>query len=247
MRFLKCCGVLWLIIGLGAITYVYISFSPQGFDQERLRESKNIAFWEYDGMLSYTAKPHNGIEIIFLPGALVDPEAYEPLAAAFAQQGYDFSIMKMPWRMADLGYQEISKKDIFRNPKKKVVIMGHSKGGKMAARFIKENPLIPDALILLGTTHPRDIDLSLCKIPVLKISGSRDFIAPVVKSEANANKLPTQTKHEIIKGGNHSQFGFYGKQFGDGDATITREEQLELIVQMTDNFLSIHFTQPLAN
>ncbi|BAO56310.1 carboxymethylenebutenolidase-related protein [Nonlabens marinus S1-08] len=228
--------------------YVYISFSPQGFDQEQLRESKALAFMEYDGMLSYTAVPNNDIEIIFLPGALVDPEAYEPLAASFASKGYDFSIVKMPWRMADLGYQEIADKDLFKNPKKKIVIMGHSKGGKMAAQFVKEYPIIPDALVLLGTTHPRDIDLSLCKIPVLKISGSRDFIAPVVKSEANADKLPPHATHEIIKGGNHSQFGFYGKQFGDGKATISREEQLDQVVQITDKFLNMYFFTPsIAN
>ena len=37
--------------------------------------------------------------------------------------------------------------------------------------------------------------------------------------------MPQNTKELIIEGGNHAQFGNYGKQSGDGEATIDPSEQ----------------------
>ena len=80
-------------------------------------------------------------------------------------------------------------------------------------------------LLLIGTTHPRDHDLSSLRIPVLKISGTRDCVADLDKSKAGASKLPSQAVWTTIVGANHAQFGYYGSQLGDCRATITREAQ----------------------
>ncbi|MNP78228.1 hypothetical protein D3C76_1757890 [compost metagenome] len=37
--------------------------------------------------------------------------------------------------------------------------------------------------------------------------------------------MPGNTVYLSIEGGNHAQFGSYGKQKGDGEASITEEEQ----------------------
>ena len=42
----------------------------------------------------------------------------------------------------------------------------------------------------------------------------------------------------VIDGGNHSQFGNYGFQKGDGEARISREEQEDRTVEAILNFLS---------
>jgi pimeloyl-ACP methyl ester carboxylesterase len=238
---LKILGVIWIAFGIGLFTYMYYSFSAQGFDQQSLEISREIIFKDQDNVLRFSRPYLNTVEILFLPGALVDPYAYEPLAYKLAEHGYNFNIMKMPWRMADRGYTNIAIATAYASSDKTIVIMGHSKGGKMAAQFVKEFPLNPDALILLGTTHPRDIDLSMVALPVLKISGSNDFVASAENREANASKLPSTTQFEIIDGGNHSQFGYYGEQFGDGDATISHEQQLDETVRLIDAFLKYHF------
>lgn len=43
--------------------------------------------------------------------------------------------------------------------------------------------------------------------------------------------LPQNTGLKLIKGGNHSQFGYFGALLFDGTAQIDREKQHELTVQ----------------
>jgi hypothetical protein len=45
--------------------------------------------------------------------------------------------------------------------------------------------------------------------------------------------LPPSTEWTAIEGGNHAQFGWYGPQSGDNEATISREEQQEQMVAAT--------------
>ena len=42
--------------------------------------------------------------------------------------------------------------------------------------------------------------------------------------------LPPQASWHRIEGGNHSQFGWYGTQLGDGAARISRERQHEQLL-----------------
>jgi len=48
--------------------------------------------------------------------------------------------------------------------------------------------------------------------------------------------LPDGSREYVIQGGNHAQFGNYGKQDGDGIAGISSDEQqhstVELILQL---------------
>ena len=45
--------------------------------------------------------------------------------------------------------------------------------------------------------------------------------------------LPASTTWLPIQGGNHAQFGWYGPQPGDGQPTITREDQQAQVVAAT--------------
>jgi len=56
-------------------------------------------------------------------------------------------------------------------------------------------------------------------------------LASVGEVQANAVYLPNDTNLVLIEGGNHGQFGYYGKQLGDNPATISREEQQRLTVE----------------
>nr|AFK79208.1 hypothetical protein [uncultured bacterium F42-01] len=90
------------------------------------------------------------------------------------------------------------------------------------------------AMVLIGTTHPKNDNLTLLQIPVTKVYASEDGIAPPDRVLANRDRLPKHTRWVEIAGGNHSQFGGYGHQLFDGKATIRREEQ-EMITRFGDS------------
>ena len=47
-----------------------------------------------------------GVGLLFYPGALVDPDAYVPMARQVAEAGYEVRIIKIPYRMTVMSWQE---------------------------------------------------------------------------------------------------------------------------------------------
>ncbi len=169
--------------------------------------------------------------LLFICGSGVTAEAYAPMLRPIADIGFPVYIIKLPYRFAPLpshkrGAVERARAVIAAHPEvQHWVVSGHSLGGVLSAQMAHETPERFSALALIGTTHPRDFDLSTLRIPVTKIYGSEDGVAPREKVLANRALLPTQTSMLEIQGANHSQFGRYGRQLMDGKATIGREEQ----------------------
>ncbi len=116
------------------------------------------------------------------------------------------------------------------------VIGGHSQGAKVAAQFVFENPNLMKGLFLLGTSHPRDYDLSNRTIPAIKIYAELDGLASVSEVMENKAKLPKNTTLQLIKGGNHSQFGYLGRLFTDRTAEIDLTKQQQLIIESLAEF-----------
>ncbi|GAA4280280.1 alpha/beta hydrolase [Gaetbulibacter aestuarii] len=168
-------------------------------------------------------------EIIFFQGGLVDPEAYAPLCRNIAKQGFTCHLIKMNWRMPVWDYNKI--KTLFNLPEGHYILGGHSQGGKMAAQFVYENPGVLKGLFLIGTSHPRDIDLSNRTLPTLKLYGALDGLASVPEVIENKDKLPKNTQLIELPGANHSQFGYIGKLLTDNDAAISRGKQQELTLK----------------
>jgi pimeloyl-ACP methyl ester carboxylesterase len=175
--------------------------------------------------------------LLFFPGALVDPVAYAPLARAMADRGYRTTILELPRRGAfgdadDPGMLErvraIMNRDGGSTP---WIIAGHSKGAVVASYIASQNVGNLAGLVLIGSTHPRDVSLASLSIPVTKIAATRDGLASPEKVRANAAKLPASTRWVWIEGGNHSQFGWYGFQPGDRFARIPAREQRALMIQ----------------
>jgi len=108
------------------------------------------------------------------------------------------------------------------------VLAGHTRGAMLASRYVHERVQHPQGLVLIGTTHPRDFDLSELDLPVTKIYGTADGVASIGDMRANAKLLPPATRWVEIEGGNHTQFGSYRFQLGDHAATISRRAQQEI-------------------
>jgi pimeloyl-ACP methyl ester carboxylesterase len=179
---------------------------------------------ETDDQISFKSKTsENELEVIFFQGGLTDPKAYATLCRKIAENGFTCHLIKMNWRLPQYDYQKVSK--LFDLNRGNFVIGGHSQGGKMAAQFVYENPTVFKGLFLIGTSHPRDIDLSIQNIPCIKVYANYDGLASVDEVMENKNKLPKHSKLILINGGNHSQFGYLGKLLMDSSPVISLEEQ----------------------
>jgi len=168
--------------------------------------------------------------VVFLPGGMVDPRAYGPLARRLAEAGHPVAIVELPFRLArsEEGEAEVAGRAARAREQMGAdrlwVLAGHSRGAAIATRLAHRSPETWDGLALVATTHPR-VDLSGLEIPVHKIGGTRDCVASRGKAEEAAPNLPDHTVWHWIEGANHAQFGYYGRQLGDCGATIGRGEQ----------------------
>jgi pimeloyl-ACP methyl ester carboxylesterase len=151
------------------------------------------------GAMTFAARDAGkAASLILLPGSMVEPTAYAPLLRSIAEAGYEATLLELPLRTAPLESQR---------------------------RVPRDHAELLDGLVLIGTSHPRDFDLSGLTIDVTKVFASNDGLATPAEVKANARRLPPQTRWVNIEGGNHSQFGYYGFQLGDRRATISREAQ----------------------
>ena len=132
--------------------------------------------------------------------------------------------------MPQQDYKKIE--SMFALEKGSYIIGGHSQGAKMASQFVYENPDLMKGLFLLGSSHPRDFDLSNRTLPTIKLYGELDGLASVSEVMENKNKLPENTILKEIKGGNHSQFAYLGRLLTDDRAEIELAEQQRITSEM---------------
>ena len=176
--------------------------------------------------------------IIFYPGGKVQAESYAPLLSALAQEGILTVLVPMPANLAVLdvngGDGIVETFDYIEN----WYMAGHSLGGSMAASYLEEH-LEDDTfagLILLAAYSTADF--SDAPLEVLSVYGDQDGVLNMEQYQACFENLPVDGTHEeIIKGGNHAQFGDYGEQEGDGKAKISGEAQIKQTVDVVKAFV----------
>lgn len=171
--------------------------------------------------------------MVFYAGGKVEETAYAPMLLKFAENGYEVYLIKMPAKLAIFGVN--SAKQVFEDAPyiENWTMMGHSLGGAMAASFSAENDDKVDALVLLAAYSTKD--LNELDMQVYSFYGTEDMVLNREKYASYHENLPEGTIEEVIEGGNHANFGYYGTQEGDGTASITRKEQQECVI---DIFLS---------
>lgn len=172
--------------------------------------------------------------MIYYPGAMVDEKAYAEMMLKLAEQGVDCFLIKMPLHMAFMGREKATGVlDEYGNQYEHWYMSGHSLGGAIAAMYTAahKDRLAGGIFMAAYSVEPLPDSLNIATI-----TATRDEVMNWDDYHKNQNNLP-ENAHEItIEGGNHSQFGDYGLQRGDGEATISPEEQLE---QVCDTVLSI--------
>lgn len=189
----------------------------------------------------YQFSPTEGspqIGLILYPGGRVEALAYAPTARAIAEHGFLVVLPEMRLNLAVFS-PDIAEEIIASYPDIDTwAIGGHSLGGAMAARYAYLNPERISGLVLWASYPAESNNLSdMDNIQVLSISATLDGLATQEDIAAAKNLLPADTTWIEIVGGNHAGFGYYGPQDGDNSASISQEEQQEIIVEATMQFL----------
>ena len=186
---------------------------------ERVSVSQTGYGWFFDG-------PSEENALVFYPGAKIDETAYAPLLHRLAEHGMDACLVRMPFHLALFGRDRaVDLMEQYAYPH--WYLGGHSLGGAMAAVCAAEHGEDLSGLILLAAYPTKELDDDLL---LISIYGSEDRVLNMEKMEAGRQFAPDRYREYVISGGNHAQFGDYGKQKGDGDASLTPEEQQEQTV-----------------
>jgi hypothetical protein len=191
---------------------------------ETLKEEGYVR--EISNYVIFTPEESNDIGIVFYPGAKVEEIAYTPLLNKLREQGFTCLMFRMPFHMA-----------IFNSNAADVIfeedfgietwyMCGHSMGGAMASNYTSANMEELEGLILLGA-------YIYCEV------SPQDALTVYGTFNSNLEEdIDYEDNIVVIDGGNHAQFGNYGRQKGDPDATITADEQQEITVEAIVDFIS---------
>ena len=204
----------------------------QGSARIQIEEKEDYYLFSKKPAISY-AGPAYGKGIVFYPGGKVEETAYAPMLLELAEEGYEVYLVKMPAKLAIFGMN--AAEDIFEDAShiKEWTMMGHSLGGAMAASFSASHDEEVDQLVLLAAYSTED--LTDKEIEVFSFYGTEDKVLNMEKYEEYYSNLPEDVVEEVIEGGNHANYAHYGEQDGDGEASITREEQQECVLDILFN------------
>lgn len=222
----------WLMLGMIAIIVLLVgTYYLVRYQAVNVIPSNITTKTEYGWFVDAEDDTEIG-SIIFYQGAFVDAKAYVPLSESIASLGYNVYLLDgmfdFPILSLNLTNRVIEKEKI-----KQPILMGHSLGGVVAGMVSEK--ISEKGLILLASYPSETVDLSDESIHVLSFTASEDNILNVERWQEAKQRLPKATIYVEIVGGNHSQFGQYGKQKGDGQATITTEQQINEIVKAIEN------------
>jgi hypothetical protein len=235
---------LWIIILVPIVAVVGFSvwaYTPLGPMPEALEALESTPGVEVDENSLIVFTPVDEVKrtgLIIYPGGRVDPRSYAPAANQIAESGFLTVIVPMPFNLAVFGAEKASTV-IDQFPEiDRWVVAGHSLGGSMAARYAVQNPDTVDGLVLWAGYPAEGDDLSKSSLTSASIFGSNDGLITDQDILASISLLSASNLFQMIDGGNHAQFGWYGDQAGDNPAGITRDEQQKMVVETTIDILN---------
>lgn len=224
-------GALLVIAVLLVVSGVYLGTYYHSVDVEPyLTSSDTVEVKEIENGIFFDG-PGETEAMVFYPGAKVETDAYAPLMHKLAENGIDCFLIDMPCHMAFFGLNR-AETIMEQYDYETWDLGGHSLGGATIASFAAKHVDEVDKLLLLAAYTTED--LSQTEMKVTTVYGSEDGVLNRNKIEKGCDLLPDGSVEKCIEGGNHAQFGSYGKQKGDGEAKISGEEQIQ---ETVDTFL----------
>ena len=233
-------GIFGVLFALILLFYGFIIMFTYRGTPEAMEKWNKHSYVKKNQYYRFEAKGEEEATLLFYTGALVEPQAYIGIAEGLAQNGITTYVIESSLNLPifEMGTME----SIVKEEKlDKVYVAGHSLGGVVASldaiTLQKENYLA--GVILLASYPDKSVDFSSSDIPVLSIVASQDKILNWEKYEASKSRLSKSSEELIIEGGNHSGFGMYGEQKGDGKASISTEEQQQKVIEKMTNFMTM--------
>lgn len=239
-NFLKRATAIFIVVGLILAT-VFVFWASDAAPASDVAldalnsDSQTFVTIEYGWATFYPAdnpRPETGF--IFYPGGKVDYRAYAPLMKRIADEGYFVVVMPVPLNLAMFDINAATRIQAQYPEIKNWFVGGHSLGGVAASSYAASHPNIK-GLVLLASTPANDL-VKVNNVPTISIYGTNDGLFLLEDVNASRALLPEDTKFIAIEGGNHAQFGSYGFQSGDNEASISAEEQWTQTVNATVNF-----------
>ncbi len=189
-----------------------------------------------DGMLAFV--PENAsVGLAFYPGGLVEAEAYAPLLQELASRGVLCVLCPMPLNLAVLNSNAADGAMRAFPQVEAWYVGGHSLGGAMAANYAADHADAVAGLVMLAA-YPA-ADLSDAAFPAITVRGTEDDVLNRQAYLDSRERWPQDTREAVLEGGNHSQFGSYGHQKGDGEATITPGQQWEDTADVVASWMGV--------
>ncbi|OII14786.1 alpha/beta hydrolase [Curtobacterium sp. MCBA15_008] len=213
--------VVAVVVLLAVVFLVWANIGMQGTRSAALQVWRDDRVSVRDAGDSVVMTPTgdaNGVGIVFIPGAKVDPYAYMATFRQVVASGTTVVITKPTLHLAFFDTRGLSTFEAHAPSVATWAVGGHSLGGVRACQLAPD----ADGLLLFGSYCANDIRRSY--IDVLSVSGSRDGLSTPAKVEAARHLLPSTATMTEIAGANHADFGAYGDQPGDRTATISRAE-----------------------
>lgn len=200
--------------------YIGDFYRADGEAVDDFLDGKNIEYSE-DSHGNLVFAPEGArLGFIFYPGGKVEKEAYIPLMVSLAERGVHCVLLDLSFNLAIL---DMNAAEGISEEYPKIegwYVGGHSLGGVAAASFAAENSVLG---IVLLASYPT-VDIST--VPTLSVYGSLDGVMNMEKYNEGKALLPGDAREYVIEGGNHSGFGMYGHQAGDGESTLAETEQI---------------------
>ena len=221
-----------VLAGVGAWVYFdTLAYGPT--------ESPSAVESEYDvtvesGYGGYVVRPDDQppagerVGLVFYPGGRVEPGAYVHTLAPLAERGVTVVVPGVPLNLAVLDSDAASPVISREDGVDSWYVGGHSLGGAMACRYANGNVGRVDGLVLAASYC--DVDVSESGLATVAITGTRDGVLNRERFESNRRFLPADATFVSVEGMNHAQFGSYGPQDGDGEATISTATAHERVV-----------------
>jgi hypothetical protein len=232
-RWIIALSILGLIVFAPFSSYA-ISYQPKTQAKTAYdRATQKDGYYEFLSTLS-------SVGIIFYPGGLVNPIAYARFAESLSISSESSVFVTQPlWNLAITNINAASTIIKENDNIDFWFIGGHSLGGSSAAFYTIEHLDQIDGLFFLASYTTSNADFSQTSLPILSITGSHDEVLDLETYQAAQVFLSPFTTSLIVEGGNHSQFGDYGFQRGDGIADVTLDEQMNETISTLTVWLNV--------
>ena len=216
--------ILWANAALGP--------APEAF--AGLRSDEHVTVRVDDFIVFQPTRKRITTAFLFYPGGRVDYRSYALPLHKIAAEGYLVILLPVRLNLALFDARSADRAIPAFPEIQHWVVGGHSLGGVAAALYATKNKNLDG--VVFWASYPANDSLKDSGIKVLSVYGTLD-ISDTARFEESRLNLPDDTEYVVIEGGNHAQFGDYGFQPGDNEATITRLEQQKQVVDATVKFL----------